>query len=51
MEKTKFYFCLGIILILVGAYLIHVGLSMICLGALALLCSYVEFEDQQEKEE
>lgn len=46
MTKTKFYFCLGIGLILVGAYMIHVGLSMMCLGALALLCSYVESEDQ-----
>lgn len=47
MAKTKFYFIVGILLILVGAYMIHVGLSMMCLGALALLCSYVEFEDQQ----
>ena len=47
MAKTKFYFIVGILLILIGAYMIHVGLSMMCLGALALLCSYVEFEDQQ----
>lgn len=48
MTKAKFYFCLGIILILIGAYLIHPGLSTMLLGALALLVSYIEYEEESE---
>jgi hypothetical protein len=51
MKRSRIYFSLGIILLQVGACMIHYGLGLMMAGAFLLFCSYMEFEENHKDEE
>lgn len=51
MDKEKIYFTVGIVAFQCGACMIHWGLGLMLLGAWLLLCSFIEFEKNQEYED
>lgn len=51
MKKSDIYLCIGIIALQLGACMIHIGLGVMLLGAVLLVGSYLEFEENYEDKE
>ena len=51
MKKSRMYFVMGYILIVVGATFINLGLGLIIIGVMALWVSYEEYEKTTEPTE
>lgn len=51
MSKEKIYAIIGTFSFIYGAHMIHHGLSLMVLGALLLLFSYIEFDKNHKTEE
>ena len=49
MKKSKFDFILGFLIIQIGACWIHKGLGLIILGVYFMVCSYIEFEEENDE--